>query len=86
MDICCNKNFQILHTSGFHRLVDNADQNHNCITSFYPLDNSFRSLYPLSHLFPGTKDKNLKKKEKKTLCVESKVEFSGEMKFKTNKN
>ena len=54
--------------------------------SFYPLDNSFRSLYPLSHLFPGAKDKNLKKKEKKTLCVESKVEFSGEMKFKTNKN
>ena len=55
--------------------------------SFYLLDNSFRSLYPLSHLFPGTKDENLKKKkEKNTLCVESKVEFSGEMKFKTNKD
>ena len=50
--------------------------------SIYSLDSSFRLLFLLSQLFPQTKVKNL---IKDYFCIESKVKFFGQLKFKTRK-
>ena len=51
--------------------------------SIYSLDSSFRQLFPLSHLFSETKAKKL---PKNYFYIESKVELSGEFRFKTSKD
>ena len=49
----------------------------------YSLDSIFRQFPLLSQLISLTE---AKKFHKTSLCIESKVEFSGELKFKTSKN
>ena len=51
--------------------------------SIYSLDRSFQQLFPLSQLFSKTK---AKKFQKISFCIESKVEYSWELKCKTRKD
>ena len=74
----CNKNFQILPASDVHRLVDDANENHNYIACLFNLRTAHSDI-SFDYLNCFSKQKFKKK-------IESTAEFSAELKFETRKD
>ena len=80
---CWNKSFQFFLISDLHQLADDANKIHNYIiivilNNYLFFRQLIQQLFPLSQLFYWTK---AKKFQINSLCNESKIEFSEELKL-----
>ena len=80
---CCNKNFLILPTSDLYWPADDVNENHNYTACLFLQTAHSDSSFHCRNCFLEQKIKNSKKL---IFYVETKVEVSGELKFKTRKD